>query len=318
MRRFLPLLLVLGCTTAQPLPPVVVGPAPGPARAQRVVVVSVDGLRPDAIEKAGAEHLLKLIARGAYCAKAQTVRPSITHTSHASMLTGLDPKRHGVLWNRYRPGTIPHPTVFSVASGAGMGCAMYFAKDKFHYFADPKHVAWIYGPAPPEEVPEVGTEDEPILATETSSSADRIGGAFAAAWPVRKAALTFVHLREVDSAGHRKGWMGPEYLAAVKFVDEAVGQIVAAIEQDGGFAGTALIVTSDHGGLGRSHYWPFEPDKPEIVTIPWICVGPGVAAGLSIDRVVRITDTAPTALAFLGLGAPEGIEGKLVAEVLGR
>jgi hypothetical protein len=54
------------------LPSTKLGPPPGPARARRVVVVSIDGLRPDAIEEAPAANQLALIRRGAYCAKAST------------------------------------------------------------------------------------------------------------------------------------------------------------------------------------------------------------------------------------------------------
>ena len=123
MTRLTALLLLLltlpGCSdypmlrADDPVPPAVLTPAPGPARAERVVIISIDGLRPDAIEKAGAENLLKLIARGTWCPKAETVRPSITLPSHTAMFTGLDYKRHGVSWNNYRPGHIPLPTVFS-------------------------------------------------------------------------------------------------------------------------------------------------------------------------------------------------------------
>jgi arylsulfatase A-like enzyme len=141
--------------------------------------------------------------------------------------------------------------------------------------------------------------------------------AFSSGWPVEKWPLTFIHFREPDEAGHRDGWMGPEYLEGVQAVDRALAGILATLEKNGGFERTALIITADHGGSGSGHYRWMNPDKAENVTIPWICVGPGVPAGLKIDRVVRTTDTAPTALSFIGLGAPEGIDGKAVEEVLG-
>jgi len=140
--------------------------------------------------------------------------------------------------------------------------------------------------------------------------------AFAESWPAQKWPLTFVHFREADEAGHQKGWMGPEYLEGVKAVDRGLEKLLATIEKNGGFEKTALIITADHGGSGRTHYRWREPDRTENVTIPWICIGPGVPAGLKIDRVIHTYDTAPTALSFLGIGTPEGIDGKAVAEVL--
>ncbi len=51
------------------------------------------------------------------------------------------------------------------------------------------------------------------------------------------------------------------------------------------------------------------------MTIPWIVVGPGVGAGLLLEKTVRIYDTAPTALAFLGLRMPEDVDGDVVHEI---
>lgn len=322
-----------------PPPVAILGPAPARARAERVVVVSVDGLRPDAIEAARCEVIPKLIERGAYCSRGQTVRPSITLPSHTAMLTGLDFERHQVFWNNYRTGYIVHPTIFSVAAQCGKKSAMLFSKDKFHFIANPASVSWIYGPPVPNKVP---TEEDyreldqlklmlakeeaaaklppntvfPVLPGELMSTAEQLARAFTAVWPVQKWPLTFIHFREPDEAGHRKGWMGPEYLQGVKAVDRALAGVVDTIEKSGGFEKIALIITADHGGSGRGHYRWMEPDRPENVTIPWICVGPNVPAGLKIDRMIHTYDTAPTALAWIGLAAPEGIDGRPVEEVL--
>src|SRR6185295_5992281 len=151
---------------------------------------------------------------------------------------------------------------------------------------------------------------------ELMTTAEMLGHAFTQSWTFKKFDLTFIHFREPDENGHQFGWMGPQYLKGLKAVDAAIAQVVATIEKNGGFEKVALIISADHGGSGRGHWRWLEPNRPENVTIPWICVGPGVPAGLKIDRVVRTYDTAPTALAFLGIGAPEGIDGHAVEEVL--
>lgn len=327
-------------------------PPPGPAKAKRVVIISIDGLRPDAIDEAPAPALLGMIRRGAYCAKAETIRPSITLPSHTSMLSGLDYRRHRVSWNNYRPGHFGQPTVFSVATQAGGSTAMFFSKDKFSYLAHPQAVAWTWGNAVPAKIPpredyndlawverrqKFYEENErraaaglpslpdpdavkppPVKLPEHRTSAENLARAFAKEWPAQNWTVTFVHIREPDEAGHRKGWMGLDYLNAVRRADRAVAAILEAVRDSGQADTTALIVSADHGGSGRDHYKIFDPDKKEHVTIPWICTGPGVPAGLKIDRIVRTTDTAPTALALIGLGAPEGIDGRLVPEVLSR
>jgi hypothetical protein len=362
MKRLLvPLLLCLAACGAAPetgVTPELAAPAltppPGPAKAKWAVVISIDGLRPDAIEEAPAPALLDMMRRGAFCPKAETIRPSITLPSHTSMLSGLDYKRHGVSWNNYRPGHFAHPTVFTVATQAGRQAAMFFSKDKFAYLAHPQAVAWTYGEPPPAKIPPMEDYNDlawverrqkyyqenerraeaglppipdpdappkpstppPPRPSTHRTSAENLGRMFAKEWPSHDWAVTFVHIRETDEAGHRKGWMGLDYMDAVRKADRGVALILEAIRASGRAGETAVIVSADHGGIGRDHYRLFQPDRWENVRIPWICTGPGVPAGLKIDRVVRTYDTMPTALAFLGLGAPEGIDGKPVLEVL--
>ena len=357
-RLFLALALGLAACESTPgagvtpelVPPKLAAPV-SPAKAKRVVVVSIDGLRPDAIEAAPASNLLALIRRGAYCAKGETIRPSITLPSHTSMLSGLDYGRHRVSWNNYRPGHFGHPSVFSVTAQAGKSTAMFFAKDKFHFLAHPDAVSWHYGPPVPAKPPRLedyndaawvkrrqdfyDENDRRVAAglkplpdpdaapappgpkpSEHRTSAENIARIFEQEWPKAGWALTFVHVREPDSAGHARGWMGLDYLDAVRRADRAVGRMLDAIRESGQAGTTAIIVSADHGGSGKGHYRFYEPNRTENVTIPWICAGPGVPPGLKIDRVIRTYDTAPTALAFLGLGAPEDIDGRPVLEVL--
>ena len=78
-----------------------VSPADWPASrlTPHVLVVSIDGLRPDAITTFNAPTLRRLTVEGSYTLAASTITPSKTLPSHTSMLTGLSPEQHGVLWN---------------------------------------------------------------------------------------------------------------------------------------------------------------------------------------------------------------------------
>src|SRR5689334_12837495 len=87
--------IAVGC--ARPAPVVDTSPAivqQGSARAPRgrvsdhVVVVSIDGLRPDAIARFKAPTLTRLMHEGRYSLSAQTISLSLTLPSHTSMLTG--------------------------------------------------------------------------------------------------------------------------------------------------------------------------------------------------------------------------------------
>jgi predicted AlkP superfamily pyrophosphatase or phosphodiesterase len=326
VRRRLPAaLLVVGFAVAALL----ASPTPsGPAIAEHVVIISLDGLRPDAIGEARAETLLSLIRRGAYAPKARTIRPSVTVPAHTSMLTGFDSRHHRVLSNgafsshALRRRHVAIPTIFSLARDAGLSTAMFYSKVSLSGLADLGGIDTRFGPlrspreaSPPASKPVVGVAER---APGIDFSPDRVAEAFADAWARRTFALSFVHLREPDQTGHREGWMTPAYLEGVRTADRAVARLVEALARAGVLENTAIIVTADHGGIGgtKRHLARADPDNPEAVTIPWICVGPGVPAGLSIDRAVRVHDTAPTALVFLGLPIPPEIDGHPVTEVL--
>ncbi|MGH7449160.1 MAG: alkaline phosphatase family protein, partial [Longimicrobiales bacterium] len=139
-----PLALMAAClSTAH------VAPAPDPAadvviaeggRTDHVIVVSIDGLRPDAIERFDAATLMRLMAEGAWSLEATTILPSITLPSHTSMLTGVEPEVHGVTWNSELMdihGHVATPTIFAVAKQAGLRTAAFFSKAKFAHLAVP-------------------------------------------------------------------------------------------------------------------------------------------------------------------------------------
>jgi predicted AlkP superfamily pyrophosphatase or phosphodiesterase len=328
MRRLLPAALLVLLLTGVSLSRVDDDTSPierGPAIAEHVVVISIDGLRPDAIDEAGAQTLRALIRRGAYCPKAQTVRPSITLPGHTSMLTGLDTWRHGVISNDDQPGHVAVPTVFALARRAGLSTAMFFSKFSLNYLADPARIDTVFGPVPQQPSARLLAPESAATAEEAARRAarndvtpERLAAAFADAWGRKAYALSVAHIREPDRTGHREGWMSPAYLDAVRAADRAVGSMVESIALAGVLETTAIIVTADHGGGRglRRHVIRSDPGNPENVTIPWICVAPGVRPGLLIDRVVRVYDTMPTALAFLGIPVPPQIDGRPVAEVL--
>ena len=79
-----------------------------------VILVSVDGLAPRVLAQAPSPTLDRLAREGHTSADARTVVPSITLTSHASMLSGVGPDVHGVGFNRYQPWSqIAIPTLYT-------------------------------------------------------------------------------------------------------------------------------------------------------------------------------------------------------------
>ena len=137
--------------TPPPSPPAAEHAAPAPSRrpiADHVIILSEDGLRPDALLAARAPVHQSLMREGAYTMRARTIRQASTLPSHAAMLSGFDVADHGLSWNSWRPerGFIRVPTVFSVATNAGKSAAAFVGKRKLEHIAQPGSVTLFSRP----------------------------------------------------------------------------------------------------------------------------------------------------------------------------
>ena len=93
--------------------------------------------------------------------------------------------------------------------------------------------------------------------------------------------------------------------AAIKCLDEAVGRIVAAVEQNGFSKNTVLIFTNDNGGLTEAVNRPWRGTKNTTyeggVRVPFIVHWPGhIAAGGTNDALMHVTDLFPTFVTLAG------------------
>jgi len=259
---------------------------------KHVVIISIDGLRPDALDLADTPALDDLRAKGAYCPNAQTVKISRTLPSHASMLSGMIPEKHGIFWGLPYIGWpgMNGPTLFNVAHEAGLSTAMVFGKEKLNYLVLPNSVDKLFGTdAHDPEIKEWAVE---FIQSGLPN-------------------VLFIHFPDVDRVGHDYGWMSPNQLHAVTFVDGLIGEIVAALESDGYLNNTLLIITADHGGHDKRH----GDDSPIDRTIPWLVVGPAVSPGVILTNRIDTYDTAATTLYALNLPIPEEWDGQPVLEI---
>lgn len=94
---------LLSCTSATPPRTPAFVPS---GTAQRVVLMSFDGLGADALARQGGLATFARLAREGASARVINVDPTLTSSTHASILTGADPQRTGVVSNRFhRSGT---------------------------------------------------------------------------------------------------------------------------------------------------------------------------------------------------------------------
>lgn len=250
--------------------------------ASPMIVVSIDGLRPDAIRKAHARTLLGLIENGTSFSKARTVRPSITLPAHTSMVTGLDPQQHGIWWDEYRAdyGPVRFVTALEIVNQSGLDTAMIVAKEKLLHLNRPNSVDYF-------------------------ARTDKEGYAVAATFDAYVKAhglpdLTFLHLPDPDANGHLFLWMSPSYLKGVRDADEALNNIIATANDALRGKKFTLVVTADHGGFGFGHL----SDIDENNKVPFIAYGENIAAGIIKEDPVRTYDVAATILRHFNLPIP--------------
>jgi arylsulfatase A-like enzyme len=260
--------------------------------AQHVLIVSIDGLRADALQQADVPNIGALEYDGAVSFTAQTAFPSVTLPAHSSMLSGVCVPTHGITFNDEFNGTyIKVDTVFSIAHQAGLRTIMVVGKDKLKTVARPGTV---------DEFEYVAASDEEIA----GKAVQKMAGGFG---------VLFVHLPEVDGMGHDSGWNSPNYFSVIHRADTAVGILVDGLKSHGLAQGTIGIITADHGGHGTTH----GTTLPEDMTIPWIIMGPGVKPSRLNKLPISTTDTAATAIWSLGLAVPSAWDGRPVVEAFG-
>jgi choline-sulfatase len=100
------------------------------------------------------------------------------------------------------------------------------------------------------------------------------------------------------------------YYAAISYVDERIGQILAALHGAGLAGDTIVIFTADHGEmLGERGLWYkmsfFEPSA----RVPLIIGMPGAPGGRRVTEPVSLLDLAPTLTELAGTAADTGLDG---------
>lgn len=275
---------------------------PACAATRNAVVVSIDGLRPDVALRADMPALRSLMARGSFTMFAATTDLAVTLPSHTSMLTGVTPARHGILFNSDpRPGDPQQPawpTIFQIAHRAGLSTAMCAGKSKFSVLASP------------------GVLDQQFTPPRGDTASDSLVASLAARWiGVSQPRVLFVHLAGPDLVGHASGWGSAEQLAAAATADRALGQVLRALEGASPLESTLVIVSTDHGGAGKTHGGLDATSH----YIPWIAAGPGIRRDFDLTREpalqVRTEDTFATLCAWLGLASDERVDGRAVTAI---
>jgi len=265
-KAFLSLLLVGTGATASA--------APG---APPLVVISIDGLHASYVLEADRfglkiPNLRRLLREGAHASAVTGVMPTITYPSHATLVTGVSPARHGITANttfdplgRNQDGwywyadDIRVETLWDVATRAGLvtsavdwpvtvGARLTW------------NIAQVWRANTPDDAklsrvvstPGLLKEAERAIGPWPSGYAyevadDRKKAAFDV-WMIgaKKPRLHFAYFSGLDEEQHESAPYTPKVFAALEEIDALVGEVRAAAERAGG--GRAIVaVVSDHG-----------------------------------------------------------------------
>ena len=258
----------------------------------QVVLVSVDGLNPDAIRqlgRAGAPTFHRLVDEGASTLNARTVHESTqTLPNHTSMVSGrpiTDTGGHRVTFNEDDGSTVHARAGFYVASvfdlvhDNGGNTALYAGKGKLDFLDR----SWngVNG-----AVDRIGANDgRDKIDVYARATATEMTDALIASLRSDPRDLSMIHYRGPDGVGHAQGYMSQAYLDEVSRTDRLIGQLLDAVEGSRWLArSTVVLVTSDHGGLGTSHA---DATLAVNYTVPFFAWGTGVARGVDLYALNR-------------------------------
>ncbi len=241
-----------------------------------VILITIDGLAAYYLSdtKAPIPTLRRLAAEGAHAEGMRVSNPAVTWPNHTTLVTGVYPAKHSVLFN----GALQRP-------GVGLAVRVDGAKDKADLVAVPTLYDLLHRqgyrtadinwpctrgattlddsfPDVPEQITHMTPRlrDELIAAqwlTGTNDAAFRQQSAAvkdqiwtAAAVHVlreRSPNLMLVHLLVTDSLQHQYGPLSPAAYTAIALADAHVAEILRAVDAAGLRERTTVVVTADHG-----------------------------------------------------------------------
>jgi predicted AlkP superfamily pyrophosphatase or phosphodiesterase len=266
-------------------------PAQRQPQAPLLVLISIDGLRPDYVTSADAHgaripNLRGFLRDGTYADGVQGVFPTVTYPSHTTLVTGVWPARHGI-WNNvvfdplrkndegwyWYAEDIHVATLWDAAAHAGLttasiqwpvtvGANITWNIPEYWRAKTPEDDKLLRALSTPGLLNELQPELGPYLGgIDSTIEADEVRGRYAIALLEKKhPRLLTLHLSALDHMEHENGPFSPESMAVLERQDAVIGRIRAAAEHLAPGA-AYLAVVSDHGFVRVDHeldlYVPF-------------------------------------------------------------
>ena len=256
---------------------------------KKVILISIDGMRPDGALQCGNPFVEEMMTRGSCALSAKTVFPSVTLPCHLSMFHSVPPSRHGTLTNTYAPPVRPVNGLLEQIKMTGKRSMMYYGWEPIREIG---RCGSLFGG---EYLHTYAMDGSDAFLTERAVCGIK----------TYSPDFVFLYLVETDDkGGHDVGWMTDTYLSYVSRAIDCAKRIVDEFGDD-----YTVIVTADHGGHERSH----GTEMAEDMTIPMFFIGDPFPCGKAFENV-SILDLAPTIAKIMQVPIPREWEGKPLIE----
>ncbi|MBU4433530.1 MAG: alkaline phosphatase family protein [Alphaproteobacteria bacterium] len=277
--------------------------ADGARKVDHVIIIGVDALSPDGVMKADTPTLHDMMKHGSWSLHARGVLPTTSGANWASIIDGVGPEQHGVTSNDWKVGEFNFPA--SVTGSGGFFPSIFQV---------------LFDQQPQSEVGSIyqwdgfgNLYDHRFVDYDVNGRDEDDTAALAIAYiKAKQPALLFVHFDDVDHAGHEYGHGTPRYYDAVTKVDTLISRIRQATVEAGIADETVILVTADHGGIGKGH----GGESLAELEIPWIAYGKAIKPGVQLDLPINTFDTTATAAWLLGAKIPYAWLGRPVTPIL--
>lgn len=258
----------------------------------KVLLIGLDGVRVDMLQRADTPMLDALAAAGFFSGQVRTADPTVSGPCWSSMLTGVWPEKHGVLGNEFGDNRYhDYPDFLTRLEMVDPALSTYAVVDW-----PPLGSTRSGGPLLSPRIDRVDMIDGDSLGYRRADSLSVEAAIRALAEPELDAA--FVYLGDIDVVGHGGGTLVPAYRAAIEWADSRVGMLVDAVRRRPTFVREdwLVIVSTDHGQTDAGGH-----GGESVVERTIFLVVSGSAADATGAPNVSIVDIAATALSHLGV-----------------
>lgn len=281
----------------------IAGDAATAISAEHVIMVSVDGFRPAAIEQLLATgdlpNFARLQAEGVWTHNARAdYDDTNTVPNHVSIVTGR--AVNGASGHNYSSNGTPSPVttlhtnkgsyvagVFDVAHDHGLRTAFHRSKPKLIIIDQSYSATAGAEDLTGEDNGRAKVDIARYLDTDDQSAA--LMDLFETDLAENPVHLAFLHLLDPDRSGHRSGFETRAYLDAVRRTDAYLGRVLKLVEENEPYAGrTTLILTADHGGSGSAHTDETDPDNYTVPLYVWGADVPAAGDLYAINGTTRV------------------------------